>query len=342
MSAEDRRFRRRVTVGVIGAGEVVSKVHLPVLSAMSSRVSVEYVADISSRAASRAGKAYRCRAVDLGHGNAVFPTTDVALIAVPVGVRWRYYEMLAERTTAVLAEKPAALTTHDLDRLTEMFPRQLFAVGFQRRTYQSTALLRSLIQARLLGSLVDIRASEGSQTKGTGGAQSFIDDVSVSGGGILMDLGCHATDLAFHLTGAGSGNLMEADGVLDGQIDREVELHARFDAPLDTIDFRMSLSWLADRDGQFVLDFENGRAVVGTKPDALVSLADHNGSEVATLNRGRGVARGATTIHQACFLVWKSFLDGLEGRSEPFLTLESARPTVSLIETAYRGIRGSL
>lgn len=335
------RIAKRRTVGIVGVGEVANKVHLPVLRAMRNEIDVSYVADISEVAVAKTAAAFRCDPIRIVGKSTALPSTDIVLITTPVGSRWDYYELLAERGTAVLAEKPAALNSADLDRLQKMYRAEDFAVGFQRRTYLTSKLLGGLIESQLMGRLLRVSASEGARTTKAGSSQRFMDDIELSGGGILMDLGCHSIDLALTLSNASCAALLEIDSVLDGKIDREIDLKTRMESDLGSIDLDLSLSWLSDRDGSFRLQFENGQAVLGTQPSSPLILESAGGDRLGELARSEGSPVGAVTIHQACYLVWRSFLDGLEGKAEPELTLASAAPTVELIEDSYRAVRST-
>lgn len=330
----------RLTVGIVGAGEVVTGVHLPVLKAMTSQVVVEYVADVSSQAATRAGRAYRCQAVGLTDDIGRLPMTDLVLIATPVGVRMPYYELFAQRGTAVLAEKPAVRNLAELKAIQRIFPQERFSVGFQRRLYASSTLVSRVINQGTLGALQAVTVREGARTTSTGGSQAFMQNVGLSGGGILIDLGSHGIDLAFHLAGVSDLRQLSVTAFLDGHVDRQVELYTQIGPVNKSVDLTIDLSWLDFRPGTMEFTFERGSIISDSKPTPYVRLFDAAGKRMADLSVGNEISAGATTIHQACYLVWRSFLDGLSGASEPRLSVESVTPVVRTIESAYRALRG--
>jgi len=328
-----------ISVGVVGAGAVVSGVHLPVLKSMRDEVRVDYVADVSEGSVGRVGAAYQCRSVVLTDDVQQLPVTDVVLIATPVGVRLPYYELFATRGTAVFAEKPAVPTMSALSHLKAHYQPERFAVGFQRRTYASSFLVSRLISNGMLGTLRSIEVQEGALTTSTGGAQSFMTDMSLSGGGILMDLGCHGIDLACRLSRAEGSSTTSVEGVLDREVDREIGLAAKLDCMDGPVALHVSLSWLGSRPGTARFEFEHGSALVGAKPGSPVELLTVDGDSMGVFDPPPGPPLGANTVHQACYLVWRSFLDGLSGKSAPELTLESISPAVRLIEDAYADLR---
>lgn len=327
---------RRLKVGVVGAGEVASKVHLPVLATMSQELEVVWVADISKESAQRTALGYRCRAVHLKSEDCSLPESDIALITVPVGARAGYYSEFAQRGTAVLAEKPVVINVTALDALREVFSDERFAVNFQRRTYASSQVLRDIVRSGILGKLLSVHAEEGARMTRTGVPLRFHDDVSLSGGGILMDLGCHATDLTFWLTGARATTDLHVSGQMDKQIDREVTLHAQLHLPDGgEVMYDASFSWLTRRRGVLECCFSNGTAVVSSGPSSEIELQTSDGHAFAFVSKSAANQRGSSTVHQACYLVWRSFLDALALRARAQFTLDSVRPTIVAIQSAY-------
>jgi len=92
-----------LTVGVIGAGEITTKIHLPAMTAMNG-VRIAYIADVNLNAARQAGASYGIDSLGLDGDPSSLPSTDVALLAIPVGARAPFYELFAGRGTAVFAE----------------------------------------------------------------------------------------------------------------------------------------------------------------------------------------------------------------------------------------------
>lgn len=98
---------RALSVGIIGAGEIVSRIHLPVLSACED-IRIAYVADKNPEAAQSVARSYKVDPVTAAENLDMLPQADVVLLALPVTARLPYYELFARRGTCVLAEKPLA------------------------------------------------------------------------------------------------------------------------------------------------------------------------------------------------------------------------------------------
>ena len=103
----DTPAARMLSVGIVGAGEIVSRIHLPVLSACED-IRIAYVADKNPEAARSVAGSYKVAPVTVADNLDMLPQTDVVLLAVPVTARLPYYELFAKRGTSVLAEKPLA------------------------------------------------------------------------------------------------------------------------------------------------------------------------------------------------------------------------------------------
>ncbi len=88
-----------LSVGIVGAGEIVSRIHLPVLSACED-IHIAYVADRNSETAQSVAGSYKLTPVTAPDDLDELPRTDVVLLAVPVTARMPYYELFAKRGTS--------------------------------------------------------------------------------------------------------------------------------------------------------------------------------------------------------------------------------------------------
>ena len=75
-----------LSVGIVGAGEITSRIHLPVLTACDG-IRIAYVTDKNAHAARAVGEGYKLAAITMPANIEELPVTDVALLAVPVGTR---------------------------------------------------------------------------------------------------------------------------------------------------------------------------------------------------------------------------------------------------------------
>lgn len=320
-------------MGVIGTGNIARQVHLPVLTSMPG-VRVVWVADVNAASAASVAAAFKLPAIPLPLQKAPASDCDVALIASPVGTRRPHLEHLAGRGVAAFVEKPFARTVEEHRSFASLFPASRIGCGLMRRAYDSTAIVRRVLAEGWLGPLTRIVVREGGRFTGSGTDRSYFDDER-AGGGILLELGCHALDLALHLTGATRHAIVRQRLLFDGAPDRvaegEVELlpgPGETGAPIP-LEFRFS--WLDDLDNAIEFHFPSSRLSVGNRPGSAVRLHGSGGDPGVALTPGGG----ATTTNQAFYLEWQDFLDGLRNDRPSSFSAETTLPVTALIEDIY-------
>jgi predicted dehydrogenase len=333
---------RSFTIGIVGAGVISRNVHVPVLMSMP-QARIAWIADGDEDRARVLAHANNLRQASLRRGADDLPECDVALLAIPVGARASYLDAFAKRGTGVFVEKPFARTAEEHLKFLEPFPPQRIGCGFMRRTYDSTLLLKKILEEGWFGRLLGIRAAEGARTASTRADRSYFDEPDAGGGGILLEVGCHAVDLALHITGATGHEIVRERMYFDGHADRkaeaEVALLTHGDRGERRIPLEFCFSWLDPQDNQMELSFETARVLVGNKPEDLVRVAglrpESTEVRLAPLNRG------ARTVNQAFFLEWRHFLTGLDEGTPSVVAAASCLEATSLIEAVYRSARGA-
>jgi predicted dehydrogenase len=321
-----------LSIGIVGAGEITRRSHLPVLINMpGSRIAWLYD-QRAARAEALAG-AYGIRALHSLTPERL-PPCDVVLLAIPVGARAPYLQHFAWRGTAVLCEKPFALSGAEHQRILSEFAPHAIACGFMRRCFKSTVLLRQIVRTNIFGPLLKISISEGNRSKGSGADSSYLDDPMLgTSRGVLTDLGSHSVDLALHISGAQSFDVLSSARVMDGDVDRKVTARVNLScssegAPPVQLDY--AVSWLDRQENQVRLTFERTTVWSDLSVSATVKAGDPTHPEDALLFGSEMV--GASTYNQAFFLEWKHFLDGVRTCSESLVSARSAALTSTLVE----------
>jgi predicted dehydrogenase len=332
---------RTLSVGVIGAGDIARKVHLPVLLNMPE-VSVAWLYDSNAGRTRAAARANGLRAVD-PCSPAELPECDVALLAIPVGARGAYYDAFAARGTAVLAEKPFAVSSAEHRALAERFTPSRLGCGFMRRFYASSQLLRHLVRTASFGRLVRINISEGARTTGSRVDRSYFDDTRQSlQGGILSELGCHSLDLALFISGARTFRVKACEFAFDGTVDRKISATIQLTEsdylPAAGLTLDYCVSWLDRQTNTMIFEFENCTVWSEIHPGGQVRMGTPAQATSGTLLVP--AAQAAMTANQAFFLQWRSFLEGLRTNTESEISACSALLGTALIEELYaRGRR---
>lgn len=326
---------RVLSVGIVGAGEIVSRIHLPVLTACEG-IRIVYVADKNPAAARSVAGSYEVVPITVADNAAdsldKLPQTDVVLLAVPVTARLPYYEMFAERGTCVLAEKPLAACGADAERICGLYPEYSLVCGFQRRSYASVALARLVVAENWFDRLRSISISEGALTTKTGADSRFYDDTS-GGGGVLMDLGCHSLDMAMYISNATEAIPREQRFVYDGGVDREVEAHLTLRTAHGSCELDYLVTWLRPAENTIALHFDNCTATLSCHPAQDLEIHGKNGHAASSLTMKHA---GAATVYQAFYLEWTAFLEGVRGRRASMFNARSCLPTIRAVEALYR------
>jgi len=321
-----------LSVGIVGAGEIVSRIHLPVLSACEG-IRISYVADKNPELARSVAGSYKLAPVSVADNLDELPQTDVVLLAVPVTARLPYYELFAKRGTSVLAEKPLAAGVSEAERICGLYHEYSLACGFQRRSYASVALARLLVAENWFGPLRSMSISEGALTTRTGADSRFYDDAT-SGGGVLMDLGCHSLDVAMYVTDATEAIPVNQRFVFDGGVDREINARLTLRTAHGTCDLDYLVTWLRPAKNTIELRFENCTVELSCRPSQNIEIHGvQNGRDLASLAMKRA---GAATMYQAFYLEWTAFLDGVRSRQASKFNARSCLPTIRTVEALYR------
>jgi predicted dehydrogenase len=328
-------------IGVVGAGAISRMVHLPVLTAMPE-ARVAWVADAHDGRAAAVAAAFGVPHAPIASVPEAVRDCEAVLLAIPVGVRAPYLAALARHGVAVMVEKPFARTVREHDEIVAMFPPHRIACGFMRRTYASTALARRALQEGWFGRPSRIRISEGGRTTKTGVDRSYFDDPSAGGGGILLELGCHALDLVLHLTGTRDHEIVRQSMVLDGHADRRAEadvlLYPESGRRGEPIVLEYAFSWLDRQDDRVDIEFPGARLRFGTRPDAPVTLCGNTpGARETHLVPPAG---GATTSNQAFYLEWRWLLESLATGVPSPVAAGTCRNVTALVEDLYAAARG--
>lgn len=217
-----------IRVGVIGAGVIATTTHIPVLQNIDG-VRIAWVADATLARAEKVASLVGTRPVQADGIAAALADCDVVLLSIPLMPRAHYFEMLADRAVTVLSEKPLALSAADHRRFAGRFGPERLSICYARRFNGSSRVLRRLMADRVLGVPRAIRVREGGPTTRTGGLGTYQDESRDRGGGITLNLACHALDCVVWITQARRYSIRKREIEWDGDTDRrlraEVMLH---------------------------------------------------------------------------------------------------------------------
>ncbi len=199
---------------VVGAG-VVGRLRAEAVRGLSGAHLV-VVADVDpGRAEEAAGGA-----AVVGDPRAAWERDDVdaVVVSTPAPLHEAHVVAALEAGKHVLCEKPLGTDPGACRRMVAAATRadRLLATGFNYRYFPSVRVLRELLREERLGALDHFRAFGGHDGLGNLHAEWMVRS-ELSGGGAMMDIGLHVTDLVRHL----AGEIVSVQGVVSERIWRE-------------------------------------------------------------------------------------------------------------------------
>ncbi len=200
-------------IGVIGAGEIGL---LRAKSVESDRVaSLAAVADPDLAAAQRAVSGTSAKAISDYRDLVSDDQIDALIVSTPVHLHEEMCIAAFEGGKHVLCEKPLSNSVESCKRILATAERtgKTLAVGFNHRFYPAMKFVKDVVEAGTIGRLDHLRVFGGHD-----GLANFRADWNykseLSGGGAMMDVGIHMTDLARFV----AGEVKEVFGVASNRV----------------------------------------------------------------------------------------------------------------------------
>lgn len=218
-----------LTWGLVGAGDIARKRVAAALVALSPRATLLGVASrrkgpaeqlAHEHGASRVFRDWRALLAD--------PEIDAVYVSTPVDLHAEITLAAARAGKHVLCEKPMALTHRDCREMIRVSRRAGVRLGiaYYRRFYPVVRRMRELLRAGAIGTpaLAEVLVAERFNPVGRAAPRRWLVQKERSGGGPMMDFGCHRLDLLLYLLGDIRAVSAELSNVLFRK--RDVEDHA--------------------------------------------------------------------------------------------------------------------
>jgi 1,5-anhydro-D-fructose reductase (1,5-anhydro-D-mannitol-forming) len=137
--------------------------------------------------------------------NIFLDACDAVIISVPPKLAPDYVCQALNKNKSVFCEKPAAACAEDLVKIENYLkPSSLLAYGFNHRQHPSIVKIKETIDQGSLGSVLWMRGRYGKEVD-ENYVKTWRCNVSLNGGGILIDQGIHLVDLMSYLSGGFNG-----------------------------------------------------------------------------------------------------------------------------------------
>ena len=327
----------KIKVGILGAGNVVKELHLPVLCNMPD-VEVFWLCDKVESQARNLSRA-------LTPSSQVFtriedcPDVDIVLVAIPVGFRRDPLRHIFARGWHALCEKPFAVSLAEHDAILKQASesRVHIGVGLIRRYYSGNLLARRLIQSGVFGEITEVWASQGTRLTRTGRRDWYQGDAAAAGGGILMETGSHLVDQVFAVLDVSDFTLRECEQRMIDGLDLETRAVGTLATSLQPeIRFTLALSNVRDLYNGVAIRFSRGILKVGVSTDTPI-LCTLTGQPLTHLESEEGAQR----VHQAFYLEWRDFIRQCFSSNgyKSAVSADTARQSTAFIDQCYQMAR---
>jgi len=322
----------KYVVGVIGGGFIASQIHIPVLSCIRE-VKIGYVADV--RDTRLLATTYGLQSVKIDGDVSSLPDCDIALLAIPVGVREGYIKEFSKRGTAIFSEKPFAIDVAAHERF--LGAAKKIACDYMSTCYSSVNQVKSIVSSGVLGGIRGITVSEGRIAGPTAKSSGhYQEKKELAGGGILMERGCQTiAQLVYILEGnkfsVDESKIVSQDGL---DIDVESRIHVSGGQDFDLI-YRLSM--IRPLGNRIAFIFDNAEVEYNHYAPSSTLRISKAGSNLKEQPMFELVPQRswATSYPQAHYLKWKRFIAQVAGRSPIEPAFETSLDTTRTIADLY-------
>ena len=313
-------------LGLIGAGTIAQS-YLKALEHDFPAARLVAVADSRAEAAEKIAAETGATAFPSAAELTLSGNCDAVLLCTPPATHAVIACGLLERGMPVLCEKPLSIDLVSARRMAESAQRgrALLMMASKFRYVEDVIRLKGILASGTLG---DIILVENVFTARVDMRRRWNSRPETSGGGVLIDNGTHAVDIARYLLGPLAEVLaVEGRRVQTPAVEDTAELFLR---SIDGIWARIDLSWTIDKELDWFLRVHGseGVAQVGWKDSRYRRTGD-----VAWTRFGGGYDKVAAFRSKLA-----NFCGAVRGAEPPVISVAEAVASVEAIQAAYRSI----
>jgi len=329
-------MNREINIGIIGAGNIVESIHLPILLNIPG-VNIKWIFDKDEKRSTLLSGMY---SVDYITGDKLdegIEEADLCLIAIPYGVRDAYIHKCAAYAKAVYIEKPFATTVAEHQAYCELFAPPDLAIGFQRRYYKCVNELQHIISGSLFGKVQAIYFNQGYfQLKGGTG---FMSDARMSGGGVIIESAIHTLDQILQFTKASALNVEEVHSLSKSGIDYDTKFTSTLSYDGASFPVYSHVSSLRNLDNGIIIEFENKVVRLQPAANAVLYVKDANDKKFIELILPESEpGPRSTSVNDAFVRFWEDFINAIHSRQSNQTNAVNSMLTSTWIEKIYQQI----
>ncbi len=314
-----------LNLALIGCGRIAES-HLEAI-AQNSACTLSSVADMREEAAQKVAAQFGCHAFTDYREIVNHENVDAVIICTPPATHAEIALFFLEHGIHVLCEKPLAVCLEDAVLMAQTAAQKglILMMASKFRYVQDIATAKSLLAAGLLGEVILFENVFSGKVDMT---QRWNSQKELSGGGVLIDNGCHSVDIARNLFGpivevqAMAGKRVQPIEVEDAAL-----LHLRTASHVVGM---IDLSWSIHKERESFID------IYGTKGIMHIGW---KGSKYKLYENSAWVPFGAGYDKlQAFSAQLENFAGAIKREEAPVIDLNDAVASVEVIETAYKAM----
>lgn len=322
---------KKITAGIIGCGQIAESNHMPVLSAMGC--SISWIVEKNMQKAKQIGNFYNSQY--FSGINIPLPPVDVILIATPYGARNEYYTYLKQNNldSCIYVEKPIALTVQEHSMICGLRMEHMLGGGYNKRYTKSAITVEKLVNSKIFGELKSIIFEFGSYGVKTSG--KYYSNLSMSGGGILFELGVHYLDIIQHICGAQDVDVISCSMHKESDIDIHTEAHFQLITPHKNIPVDFIVSNLKNYTNKCYICFNTGIEINFSLFTNDIYIGKENSEIIASVD----LIHQQTIPHspyQVMYSIWKDFIEMISTKQVNKSSLSSSLLTTKIVEELYQ------
>ncbi len=316
--------RAGIRLAIIGCGAITERFHLP--AAKSAGFEVVALVDPDTERARRLAAAHEV-AEALSDVAELRSAIDAAIVAAPSALHAPIARDLVRRGVHCLVEKPLATTTADATVLIAAAHEagvQLHA-GLMHRYFEQNRLVHDLVATGALGEIRRFSVELG-MVEEWSPVSAYAVERSLSGGGVLIDLGSHLLDLLSWWLGP--MRVVSCRDDQRGGVEAECLLHLEA-GTVRAVPGTVAISRLRTLRNTARVEGEVLTLETDVGPGALrMEVAGRRYESVDT-------ALPPQRYKDAFVLQLEAFAAALRGEAPAFVPAAVALPTIELIEACY-------
>ncbi len=205
----------KIKWGVIGCGGIADRRTLPGMM-LAKNAELVAVMDTNMAAAQACKEKYNAKyAFDNYEELLAIEEIDAVYIASPVFCHKEQAFAAAKAKKHILIEKPVGMSVKEAEKIAKVCEKEgvKLGVGFMMRFHAYHQEMKKIVSEGKIGEIVSARAQLTCWYPKMDNC--WRQDIKLSGGGALMDMGVHCVDLIRHITGL---EVKEVKGLMGNQI----------------------------------------------------------------------------------------------------------------------------